>query len=216
MARSARLRASRGRQPCYAPGRKVEGGLGMYPTATPPLVLNERVPDPAVKILDPSFEKYKLPLASVERLSQGYIVGRGAGLFRRRAVPVVERHPEQPDHALGRGNRRDQRLSQALELRQRQHPRPPGPARHRRARPARHAHRIRRPHHRADGPLRRQAAQFAERHRGEVRRLDLVHRHERRHHRQLERRGRPSRNCRSGSIASTARPGRRRSPPTAW
>ena len=30
----------------------------MYPTATPPLVLNERVPDPAVKILDPSFEKY--------------------------------------------------------------------------------------------------------------------------------------------------------------
>ena len=162
----------------------------MYPTATPPLVLNERVPDPAVKILDPSFEKYRLPLASVERLSQGYSLGRGAGLFRRRAVPVVERHPEQPDHALGRGNRRDQRLSQALELRQRQHPRPPGPPRHRRARPARDPHRIRRPHHRADGPVRRQAAQFAERHRGEIRRLDLVHRHERRPHRQLERRGR--------------------------
>ena len=29
----------------------------MYPTATAPLVLNERLPDPAVKILDKSFEK---------------------------------------------------------------------------------------------------------------------------------------------------------------
>ena len=43
----------------------------MYPTTVPPVVLNERVPDPAVKILDHSFEKYRLPLASVERLSQG-------------------------------------------------------------------------------------------------------------------------------------------------
>jgi gluconolactonase len=53
----------------------------MYPTATPPLVLNERVPDPAVKILDPSFEKYKVPLASVERLSQGYSWAEGPVYF---------------------------------------------------------------------------------------------------------------------------------------
>src|SRR5690242_1837441 len=53
----------------------------MYPTATPPLVLNERVPDPAVKILDPSFEKYKLPLASVERLSQGHSWAEGPVYF---------------------------------------------------------------------------------------------------------------------------------------
>src|SRR3954468_11487371 len=53
----------------------------MYPTATPPLVLNERVPDPAGKILDPSFEKYKLPLASVERLSQGYSWAEGPVYF---------------------------------------------------------------------------------------------------------------------------------------
>src|SRR3954447_22602403 len=45
-------------------------------------------------------------------------VGRGASLFRRRAVLVVERHPEQPDHALGRGNRLDKRVPEALELRQ--------------------------------------------------------------------------------------------------
>ena len=53
----------------------------MYPTTTPPLVLNERVPDPAVRILDPSFEKYRLPLASVERLSQGYSWAEGPVYF---------------------------------------------------------------------------------------------------------------------------------------
>jgi len=53
----------------------------MYPTTVPPVVLNERVPDPAVKILDHSFEKYRLPLASVERISQGYSWAEGAVYF---------------------------------------------------------------------------------------------------------------------------------------
>ena len=53
----------------------------MYPTATPPLVLNERVPDPAIKALDKSFEKYRVPLASVERLSQGYSWAEGPVYF---------------------------------------------------------------------------------------------------------------------------------------
>ena len=53
----------------------------MYPTATPPLVLNERVPDPALKNLDPSFEQYRVPLASVERLSQGYSWAEGPVYF---------------------------------------------------------------------------------------------------------------------------------------
>ncbi len=48
---------------------------------TEPLVLNERLPDPAVKILDPSFEKYRLVLASVERLSQGYAWAEGPVYF---------------------------------------------------------------------------------------------------------------------------------------
>jgi gluconolactonase len=46
-----------------------------------PLVLNDRVPDPAVKALDPSFEKYRLPLASVERLSQGFSWAEGPVYF---------------------------------------------------------------------------------------------------------------------------------------
>ncbi len=53
----------------------------MYPTTTPPLVLNERLPDPAVKVLDKSFEKYRVLLASVERLSQGYSWAEGPVWF---------------------------------------------------------------------------------------------------------------------------------------
>jgi gluconolactonase len=53
----------------------------MYPTLTPPLVLNERLPDPAVKVLDKSFEKYRVLLASVERLSQGYSWAEGPVWF---------------------------------------------------------------------------------------------------------------------------------------
>ncbi len=82
----------------------------MYPTATAPLVLNERLPDPAVKVLDPSFEKYRLLLASVERLSQGYSWAEGPVYFADTRCLLVERHPQQPDHALGRGNRRHHRF----------------------------------------------------------------------------------------------------------
>src|SRR6476619_4920912 len=46
-----------------------------------PVVLNERVPDPAVTALDPGFEKYRLPLASVERLSQGFSWAEGPVYF---------------------------------------------------------------------------------------------------------------------------------------
>jgi gluconolactonase len=53
----------------------------MYPTATAPVVLNERVPDPAIKVLDPSFEKYRVLLGSVERLSQGYSWAEGPVYF---------------------------------------------------------------------------------------------------------------------------------------
>jgi len=53
----------------------------MYPTATAPVVLNERLPDPAVKILDASFEKYRVLLASVELLSQGYSWAEGPVYF---------------------------------------------------------------------------------------------------------------------------------------
>ena len=46
-----------------------------------PVPLNQRVPDPAVEALDPSFEKYRLPLASVEKLSEGYSWAEGPVYF---------------------------------------------------------------------------------------------------------------------------------------
>jgi gluconolactonase len=53
----------------------------MYPTAIPPKVLNERVPDPAVRTLDKSFDKYRVQLASVEKLSEGYSWAEGPVYF---------------------------------------------------------------------------------------------------------------------------------------
>src|SRR6267143_1920779 len=118
----------------------------------------------------------------------GHALERGAGVVRRRPLPFVERHPEQPHHEVGGGNRRGQRVPQALEQRQRQYARPPGKAPHLRARhAARDAHRARRRDQRDRRPLRRQAAQLAERHRMQVGRLDLVHRSAVRHPRQLRR-----------------------------
>src|SRR5262245_34249446 len=46
---------------------------------------------------------------------------RGAGVVRRWPLPPVERYPERPDLEMGGGNRRDQRVSPPLALRQRQH-----------------------------------------------------------------------------------------------
>src|ERR1051326_1307604 len=53
----------------------------MYPTPTAPVVPHERLPDPAIKALDKSFDKYRVPLASVERLSQGYSWAEGPVYF---------------------------------------------------------------------------------------------------------------------------------------
>lgn len=43
--------------------------------------INERYPDPAIKTLDPRFAKYRLPLASVERLYVGTRWGEGPVYF---------------------------------------------------------------------------------------------------------------------------------------
>src|ERR1700748_1622079 len=50
-----------------------------------PWTPSQRYPDPAVQILDPSFAKYRLPLAGVERLpaTQARGEGRGPGGGRR-------------------------------------------------------------------------------------------------------------------------------------
>jgi gluconolactonase len=59
----------------------LAGSKTMGDPMSAPVVLNDRVPDPAVTALDPSFEKYRLPLASVERLSQGFSWAEGPVYF---------------------------------------------------------------------------------------------------------------------------------------
>ena len=56
---------------------------------------SERYPDPAVRVLDPRFNKYRLPLAASSGSPPAPLVRR-PGLVRRRRATAVERHPEQP------------------------------------------------------------------------------------------------------------------------
>jgi gluconolactonase len=51
---------------------------------------SERYPDPAIKSLDPSFNRYRLFNASIERLATGNALVRRAGLFRRRPLCDLE------------------------------------------------------------------------------------------------------------------------------
>jgi hypothetical protein len=57
-------------------------------------------------------------------------------VVRRRPLRALERHSGQSHHALGRRDRYDERVSQAVELRQRQHPGSSGTAPQLRARAA--------------------------------------------------------------------------------
>src|SRR5216684_3394598 len=71
------------------------------------------------------------PPAGGRRTARGrHALVRGAGVVRRRPLPAVERHPQQPHHEMGGGDRRCQRFSQAVQSCEREYPRPPGPARH--------------------------------------------------------------------------------------
>ena len=51
---------------------------------------SERYPDPAIKSLDPSFNRYRLYNASIERLADRDALVRGASLVRRRPLPDLE------------------------------------------------------------------------------------------------------------------------------
>ena len=166
---------------------KSEGGP-MYPTATAPLVLNERVPDPAVKVLDPSFEKYRLLLASVERLSQGYSWAEGPVYFADTRCLLWSDIPN------NRIMRWDEETGATTMFRKPSNY-ANGNTRDRQGRlvTAEHGRRVTRTEY--DGKITVLIDKFegkrlviAERHRGEVRQFDLVHRHDRRHRRQLERR----------------------------
>jgi sugar lactone lactonase YvrE len=100
-------------------------------------------PDPAIRALDPRFEKYWLKLSAVERLTTGLRWAEGPVWFGDGRYLLCSDIPNQRILKWGGGDRRGQHLPQAIEFRQRQHPRPPGPPRHLRTRqPPGHADRI--------------------------------------------------------------------------
>jgi len=62
-------------------GAAVLAATQLVPPAFAQWRPSERYPDPAVEILDPSFAKYRLPLASVERLATGMRWSEGPAWF---------------------------------------------------------------------------------------------------------------------------------------
>ena len=91
----------------------------------------------------PGVRKYRLKLASVERLATGCRWSEGPVWFGDGRYLLWSDIPNNRIMRWDEETGARQRLPQALEQRQRQHPRPPGPARHLRARrAARHPHRI--------------------------------------------------------------------------
>jgi gluconolactonase len=65
------------------------------------LDLAPRYPDPAIEVLDPSFLKYRLFNASVERLATGTRWGEGPVWFGDGRYLLWQRYSQQPHHALG-------------------------------------------------------------------------------------------------------------------
>ena len=111
---------------------------------------NQRYPDPAVQILDPAFARYRIYSSTLEQVATGMRWAEGPVYFPGGRLPAGQRHPEQPDHEIQREGRQFHRLPRPGQLRQRQHPRPAGPAHHLRAfgHPARHPDREGRQGHR--------------------------------------------------------------------
>ena len=64
--------------------------------------MNDRYPDPAVELLD----RASASIAARQRRAARHRLAlvRGPGLVPRRRLPAVERHPEQPHHALAGGD----------------------------------------------------------------------------------------------------------------
>ena len=60
-----------------------------------------RYPDPRIEALDPRF-KYKIGNAYIERIATGCRWAEGPVYVPRRRLSSVERHPQQPHHALER------------------------------------------------------------------------------------------------------------------
>ena len=152
-----------------------------------PFSPNQRYPDPAVQILDPSFAKYRIYSSTVEQVTTGMRWAEGPAYFPEGGYLLFSDIPNNRIMKFDEKTGQTSVFRSPCQLRQRQRARPPGPPRHLRAfgDPTHHAHREGRQDHGAGRQIRGQAAERAERHRGQVRRFDLVHRSVVRHQRRV-------------------------------
>ena len=148
-----------------------------------PFTPNQRYPDPAVQILDPSFTKYRIYSSTVEQVATGFRWAEGPAYFPEGGYLLFSDIPNNRIMKFDEKTGQTSRVPQPLQLCQWQRTGSPGTARYLRAfgHPPHHANREGRQGHRARRQVRRQAAQCAERHRRQVRRQHLVHRSAVRH-----------------------------------
>src|SRR5262249_12926670 len=124
---------------------------------------SDRYPDPAIKSLDPSFNRYRLFNASVERLATGMRWCEGPAWFGDARCLIWS---DIPNNALMRWDEE----TGAVSVYRKPSNHANGNTRDRQGRliscehetSPHHAHRIRWVDHRADGPVRGQTTQFAE------------------------------------------------------
>ena len=86
-----------------------------------------------MQILDPSFAKYRIYSSTVEQVATGMRWAEGPVYFPDGGYVLVSDIPNNRIMKFEREGRQLHRLPQPGELRQRQHPRPPGPPDHLRA-----------------------------------------------------------------------------------
>ena len=87
-----------------------------------------RYPDPAVRVLDPRFERYRIDSAAVERIATGYRWAEGPVWFGDHRCLLWS---DIPNNRMLRWDEETGAVTvfrSPSELRQRAHPRPPGPA----------------------------------------------------------------------------------------
>jgi hypothetical protein len=87
---------------------------------------SQRYPDPAIQILDQSFDRYRIKQASVERIAHGFRWCEGPVWFGDGRYLLWSDIPNNRILKwVGRANWRGQRVQATLRFCQRQHARPP-------------------------------------------------------------------------------------------
>jgi len=108
-----------------------------------PFTMNQRYPDPAVQILDPSFGKYRIYSSTIEQVATGMRWAEGPAYFPEGGYLLFSDIPNNRIMKFDEKTGQTSVFRSTLQLCQRQRARPPGPPRQLRAfgHPPHHPHR---------------------------------------------------------------------------